>query len=230
MMSAVNCIPGSDNDGDVMDVPYDHTQFLVNIHNNFTYLQISLKIGSCSRYDIYRGNHFVTPEVLHLNSSKMQTVMRVAYTRQEDGAHAYKLSLESINYFDQINTSVTCGELRGFRFKAKGASICDLQLKENKLGVRVGTLKTQPRDSSKNLYALHRWTQGAYVMAICFTLTSYLLFLLAMRILRSHTQYEFVISERYIAFPSLSDQPISRKHVVNINPIFLYLNFLIMQH
>ncbi|KAK8744951.1 hypothetical protein OTU49_000361 [Cherax quadricarinatus] len=198
LRSSVNCIAGSSKREDVMEVPHEHNQFLVNISVDFRYLEISLKIGSCSHENIYGANRFLTKNIFHLRTPKTQTVMKLDYIRLTDGAHAYHLTLDNFNFSETISSSVKCGELRGFRVKAKGASVCNLRLEENSLGVRVGKLRSQARDPSKSLHDLHSWRHGAYVIAICFTFVSYLLFLVSIRLLRNYSQYEFIISERYI--------------------------------
>ncbi|XP_042207751.1 uncharacterized protein LOC121856334 isoform X2 [Homarus americanus] len=198
MTSVFKCIQGSSLKGEVLETPHEHNQYLVNVSINFKYVQVSMKIGSCSDdYVLYRGNHYLTSDLLHLDTSNTQVVMKVTYTKLTEGVHAYRLSLEGINYYNLINTSVNCGQFLGFRLRAKGASVCDLRWESNNLGVRVSQFRpaAPAEDPFKMLHDLRRWARGAYILAICFTIIIYVVFLVAEKLLHIQARYQDIISE-----------------------------------
>ncbi|KAK8718433.1 hypothetical protein OTU49_014751 [Cherax quadricarinatus] len=225
LSSTRNCIVASSTKEDVIEVLHQHNQFLVIISSDFQYLETSLKIGSCSHESIYRANRFLTRNTLHLRAPDAQAVMKMNYTKLTNGAHAYRLTLDSFNFSEIVSTSVRCGKVLGFHVKAKGAAVCDLNLMENPLGIRVSELKSLLKDPSKSLLDLRYWSQGAYVIGVCFTLTSYLLFLVTVRLFRSNFQYQSIFTDRYLSV-SCSKRPES--YMLLLCPLIkLYITYII---
>ncbi|KAK3881201.1 hypothetical protein Pcinc_014331 [Petrolisthes cinctipes] len=185
--------------------PQHHTfHFLVNISSQFLYLHVSMKLDECFNYIIYRGNRYLTRDEDNWRQipEGSQVTVEMDYTRSPDRNHIYHLNIESLGIQKTVNTSLKCGQFAGFSVKANVASMCELRWRENTLGVLVdggrGRRSTSASSLSpfSSLYNLQRWASGAYVMACCFTIAFYLLFLVARRCRIKQTTYTIVVQER----------------------------------
>ncbi|KAK7069553.1 hypothetical protein SK128_003054 [Halocaridina rubra] len=189
----------TNNTVNTMILSNPHQEIFVHLNSDFKYMQISMKIGFCYSYSVYSGNRFITGIDLDTDRINGSVPMNLHYITGHNGLHAYQIDIESssINFKDTINTSSNCGQFQGYRVKAIGAYFCvHSTIKENYLITTPKSINHQGYENgldyeelrrvqsalenssaTKTINDLHRWATGAYVMAICFTLAAYILYL-----------------------------------------------------
>lgn len=180
-----------------IEVDNPNQEIFLRLSSHFKYLQISMKISSCYSHPIFRGNRFITGKTLNASKTEMMVPLVMSHT-VVDGMHAYHLTIktDTITFSDVINTSVKCGNFQEFQVKAVGAALCTStkkKLNDPALRPRRSNLPNYV-DYAKGLRDIHRWADGAYVMAICFSISFYVIFLIG-KSCQNRTEYK-VMDER----------------------------------
>ncbi|XP_064083909.1 uncharacterized protein LOC135199674 isoform X2 [Macrobrachium nipponense] len=174
-------------------------QFYVNPEEDFSYFQISMRIGSCYPFEIYRGNRYFGREEI-LGSSEagpaLEGIPVSLSCGSADGNHAYQVTigLRNNTLRKEVDTATSCGECLGFTVKAVGAIVCTEERPPKLVGQRdqKGTRKARnsmrnsmrtllneqlEQEVSKGVEKMRRWSSVAYVMAVCASLLLYVLIL-----------------------------------------------------
>lgn len=173
----------------IVDVESGDQGFYVNPEEDFSYFQISMKIGSCYPFEIYRGNRYFGREEILGSSESGPTQERIPVTlscSSADGNHAYQIAigLRNNTLEKEVDTATPCGECLGFRVKAIGATVCAEERRkvvgnrDQKMTMRLRS-RTPMLDPqvSRGVEKIRRWSRVADVMAVCSSLLLYVVIL-----------------------------------------------------
>lgn len=170
----VNCTRENPTSPAVVDISGFFDYVLFNITHEFEFIQVSMEITPCPREEEIIGIHNLTHETFDGLPSPHLVLMALEYAKEEEG-HGYKLTMNKLNFTEHIATTETCGEFMGYHVKAVGASACVLWELASPPTMHSSKKRTNAKGhiTLSRLDELHRRATAAYVVVLCFTLTTF---------------------------------------------------------
>lgn len=170
----VNCTRETATSPAVVDISGLFDYVLFNITNEFEFIHVSMEITPCPREKEIIGMHNLTRDTFDGLTFPRLVLMALEYAKEEE-RHGYKLKVNKVNFSEYIATTVTCGEFLGYQVKAVGASACVLWELGNPPTMHSSTKRTNAKGHTtmSRLDELHHRATAAYVVVLCFTLTTF---------------------------------------------------------